>query len=95
MPRGPMSEAHKKKLAKGRQEAAQAKHKVEDKRAKDWLTWMKADARLYQAYRQLVDAEADKEAQRAYRAWMKNKALQPSLPTSASVKRVRGMLDID
>jgi hypothetical protein len=90
-PRAPMSDATKAKRAATREANTQARQKVEDTVARDWLTWMKKDAQLYQVYRQSVamfDAR-DKEVVKSYSAWVKNKQAQPPVPNDAAVKRIR------
>lgn len=87
-----LSEAHKKKLAAGREKAAKAKAKVEDKAAKLWLDWMKEDSRLYA---EKVQSESffghdSKEACAASRAYQKHHVQQPPIPKNDAIKRVRG-----
>jgi hypothetical protein len=96
MPRGPMSEAHKAKLAKGREAAAKAKQEAEDGVARDWLAWNKKDAELYAArHEALVGGISTKEYVKADATYKEHRATQPPLPNNASVRRVKGLDILD
>lgn len=86
----PLTEAHKIKLARGREAAIIDRQRIEDAQVIDWRRWLREDARRFALLRAAEAGGDPADIREARAAWVTNLHHEPKRPPDSAFKRARG-----